>query len=1041
MNASPTAITSPTLEALSMMNFSNHLRFALTGAAFWMCVLPAYLIATEDAAKNEYAQVFAGDVNLSEWRKIPVYHQGRPQPIDTFANRAKKVMCDREKAGVWLNLADYVEVEKGEKKIDVAGSEYAAALPLFPDNGGSVKWSSSEMLLSWLVEPEKWEVTPFILAQHEELREIIGVPTFNKRGGRLKYVSPAQIARSEGFTKYLKELSEKEVEARRNDEKYEKTSLDELVEDVRQAYSLYRSITFDATAPLTHTPLMQHGSRSQFVKRFHSIAEVALAAGEKKRKLYEMLQILSEAPNEDLRSGATGMLRALARVSGVGQPLDDQYAAAIRPESANATPEPVSLEDAAAAVIELRSAAEALDEVMQREKDRIYDTAAYDKEAAEKLGPMFRDMRFKAGEIKRLSMEMHTALYDENNGLRLIPAMNPAALDKDRVDTGESQPWLNLQAILHASTAEGGLLEPFPKKQILAVRRAWNALARAYVDRDDEKRAKKCADAQLKLSAALRNLGVSMEDERLAMAAEELPEGKFDIATIKHTAYPPVSRMVAEVRYNTVQPFRLCWVACFLALAAFSVSAGPYFKRTAFWTGAGILFLTVLWTIYAFYLRVAITRWAPVTNMWETVVFVPFVIISLGLWFMVLPAIWPGIRDAWRVTAIPFSWEATKLTPEQEKKMPSQAWTFAGLVMLLGRLAGMAFFVWLLMIAPYADGGNPIFRILPQFGHLESGMSGVLGAADKIFVWGMGLLCVALSTWFLPRVIMMALAWPIFGPWNLMTFGSKLSGVVTEVHKRVFFGIGASALAALFFLVATDIAPDTLDENFSLLQPVLRSNFWLTIHVLTIVASYGAGMLALVMGIIGCCIYTFGSYRDPVVHTKTAEKLTGSAPMELTVASRRPPEECTTLGNYAYRCIQVAVLLLAAGTILGGFWADVSWGRFWGWDPKEVWALISLLVYLAVLHGRFAGWFNTFGLIAGTVLGGSMIIFSWYGVNFILPTFSESGSVGLHSYGTGAGGIEYVATFVALTYVALAAASVRYAFEMSPKITPKKVEN
>ena len=57
----------------------------------------------------------------------------------------------------------------------------------------------------------------------------------------------------------------------------------------------------------------------------------------------------------------------------------------------------------------------------------------------------------------------------------------------------------------------------------------------------------------------------------------------------------------------------------------------------------------------------------------------------------------------------------------------------------------------------------------------------------------------------------------------------------------------------------------------------------------------------------------------------------------------------------------------AAGTILGGVWADYSWGRFWGWDPKEVWALIALLLYLAVLHGRYAGWLKGFGFAATTV--------------------------------------------------------------------------
>ena len=90
------------------------------------------------------------------------------------------------------------------------------------------------------------------------------------------------------------------------------------------------------------------------------------------------------------------------------------------------------------------------------------------------------------------------------------------------------------------------------------------------------------------------------------------------------------------------------------------------------------------------------------------------------------------------------------------------------------------------------------------------------------------------------------------------------------------------------------------------------------------------------------------------------------------------------------------MLLLAVGTILGGLWADVSWGTILGWDPKEVWALISLLIYLAFLHARFAGWLNNLGMIAGTIAGFSMIMMSWVGVNFGLPLLSDTGSVGLH---------------------------------------------
>ena len=118
-----------------------------------------------------------------------------------------------------------------------------------------------------------------------------------------------------------------------------------------------------------------------------------------------------------------------------------------------------------------------------------------------------------------------------------------------------------------------------------------------------------------------------------------------------------------------------------------------------------------------------------------------------------------------------------------------------------------------------------------------------------------------------------------------------------------------------------------------------------------------------------------------------------SRAMQRTAAVVKP------LSNFVYRAMQVGVLLIAGGTILGGVWADYSWGRFWGWDPKEVWALITLLVYLVPLHGRFAGWVNTFGLVAASVVCFLSVIMAWYGVNFVL-------GVGLHSYGFVEGGSQ-----------------------------------
>ena len=119
----------------------------------------------------------------------------------------------------------------------------------------------------------------------------------------------------------------------------------------------------------------------------------------------------------------------------------------------------------------------------------------------------------------------------------------------------------------------------------------------------------------------------------------------------------------------------------------------------------------------------------------------------------------------------------------------------------------------------------------------------------------------------------------------------------------------------------------------------------------------------------------------------------------------------------------VAVLLLIAGTILGALWADFAWGRFWGWDAKEVWSLITILAYLIILHGRYAGWAGNFGLAAGSVLGLTSIAMAWYGVNFVL-------SSGLHSYGGGGSGGQWTVIFGAvLNWLFLGAAAVRYNVE------------
>jgi len=135
------------------------------------------------------------------------------------------------------------------------------------------------------------------------------------------------------------------------------------------------------------------------------------------------------------------------------------------------------------------------------------------------------------------------------------------------------------------------------------------------------------------------------------------------------------------------------------------------------------------------------------------------------------------------------------------------------------------------------------------------------------------------------------------------------------------------------------------------------------------------------------------------------------------------------LDNFVYRAMQIGVLLLAAGTILGGIWAHYAWGRFWGWDPKETWALIALLSYLIPLHGRLAGWMSSFALSVSGVVCFLAVLMAWYGVNFVLGK-------GLHSYGFGVGGFGYVLGFVAVELAFVGIAALRRRQGAAGRISP-----
>lgn len=210
----------------------------------------------------------------------------------------------------------------------------------------------------------------------------------------------------------------------------------------------------------------------------------------------------------------------------------------------------------------------------------------------------------------------------------------------------------------------------------------------------------------------------------------------------------------------------------------------------------------------------------------------------------------------------------------------------------------------------------------------------------------------------------------------IMGWGATAFGVIIAGTVRLRAALPIVAGVATAILIVADAAP--LDATASPLVPVLRNTAWLTIHVLTIMLAYSAMALAMGVGHVQAVLLTYW----PAKKDLAAE-----------------------ISRILYGVILVGCVFLTAGIIFGAIWADKSWGRPWGWDPKETWSLITLLGYMAVLHGRRIGWFGSFGLATWSILCFLLVIMTYYGVNFVLGT-------GLHSYGFASGGQIYMALYV-----------------------------
>lgn len=529
--------------------------------------------------------------------------------------------------------------------------------------------------------------------------------------------------------------------------------------------------------------------------------------------------------------------------------------------------------------------------------------------------------------------------------------------------------------------------------------------------------------------------------------------------------YPTAAAMARESHFNRFAPFYKAPMAYGLAFFLLLISLGIMSDQTStagrigtwlYRIGMAGFVAGIALEIYGFTFRVLISQWAPVTNMYETVIWVALVTAIIGL---ILELKYRKIFAALAASGVALlatilAANVSLLDPTIGSLQPvlrSNFWLTIHVLTIVSSYAAfaLALGLGLLAIGFYLTAhyrGRPSLSELaaPLVPGLPLAVVGIAGIYGSYQGWYPGLLgsepgfyLTSLLASFGGVLSIMA----IFGlvgevanrrPPVVTTLGAALMvpgivgalahqfevgpawavGVVGAYLSWVLAVVGFSWLMLGLFGRMANATLRTAEQQVTALRDssFARESELDREEALTAAGAASAtatATLSAAGGVATLSRPSVAEIRERVAGNRPRLDAVGHS-MQATAGRIKP------LSNFIYRAMQVGVLLCAAGTILGGVWADYSWGRFWGWDPKEVWALITLLVYLVPLHGRFAGWVNTFGLVVASVVCFLAVLMAWYGVNFVL-------GVGLHSYGFVEGGGQGIVMAVSLAVLAVVA--------------------
>jgi ABC-type transport system involved in cytochrome c biogenesis permease subunit len=613
-----------------------------------------------------------------------------------------------------------------------------------------------------------------------------------------------------------------------------------------------------------------------------------------------------------------------------------------------------------------------------------------------------------------------TDLQPEDHG---VPGTGDAKFDERFARwLKEKAAWVPLPILLNTDEAE--LTKAgFPADKVLAFRQAYRAAEEA----------EKASPGALPVTAA----------QAATTAARDLGAAMGD--------YPSPASLARESHFNRFAPFFHAPEAYGLAVLLLLISLGTVVDRRPegigkwlYWGGMLAFLAGIGLEVYGFYLRVRISGWAPVTNMYETVIWVALVTSVIGLILELFSRrVYPALAASGvALLATILAANVSLLDPTIGSLQPvlrSNYWLTIHVLTIVSSYAAFALALGLGLLAvgyyltaTYRRRGNLATLAAPLLPGLPLLAVGALGVYGSYQGWGgerlaspaafyslaivaaLGGMATIMAIYSLvgelanraPAAVgvlglvlllagapVAALGWVHAGPAWLITTGAQYVAWTTAIVGLSWMILSLFGAQARATLKAATLQAETLNES-----AVAGESFQEAATTAARAAAAG-----------GTATLTRPTVAE--IRARAADNRPKLDPIGLsmqTTAGRIKP-----LANFVYRAMQVGVLLVAAGTILGGIWADYSWGRFWGWDPKEVWALITLLVYLVPLHGRFAGWVNSFGLVMASVACFMSVLMAWYGVNFVL-------GVGLHSYGFVEGGGQGIVISCALAVLAVA---------------------